>query len=562
MLSAFLPIILLVYGSVQVAGVWNFLPLTSLIIWIYLTYIFIFLFLEKLLQQALQKDILISSVHTISQWVLVVWILFLLLFFHPASLLPNLSKYLPQTIPVIFSIFVYITILWLTKEKFWSVFHDFFDPTQTPIEYFRARVTVIIFLMPPMLLWLLFEDLFLNQFIFSKIIDLNAYIAAPIFFVILYTISPFLFNIAWQTKPLNNFELESSILDFASKINTPISGVKIWDTFKEPIPNAAVTGLSSKLRYVYITTYLLQLFNFNEIISIIAHELGHIKLGHIQTYLIFSLDIILISLWIKLKLFLNYPRLIFEYEFYYNNLDLIFFIVLFLLCFTYLTRKSELEADLFAAITTNPEIFSNTMSVLKELIAPIPKWIPNFLITHPSFDERIDNIKLANKFTITELQSKSRFTRNILIVILLLILLISYNDFRKAFKINLIANYIKNNNIQFATTAIREFLKKNGNEFYLHPFILEMMAQLELKKHNYLNFVYLSFITYTGNYSHTLNKNTIENIISQKSHHSISPIIAFNFQFMQLLLKFSNLWRIWRISLFYKLFYEFEVPFG
>ena len=218
--------------------------------------------------------------------------------------------------------------------------------------------------------------------------------------VSVYIFAPLLMQFLWKTEPL----AANSVLKEKLDRLTRQSGIKyrevvVWQTGSLLIANAAVAGTFPWNRRIFLTDALLEYFTDEEIETVVAHELGHIRYRHIPTYMLFSLFYLL-----------NYP---FFYVLVEEPLvtylgesqsllsvvstlcSLTFLIVYFIVIFRYLSRRCEHQADLYAVrLTEKPEAFKGALAKLAVLNS-VPKSIRRFFEifnTHPSIHRRIEFI--------------------------------------------------------------------------------------------------------------------------------------------------------------------------
>ena len=215
-----------------------------------------------------------------------------------------------------------------------------------------------------------------------------------------YIFAPLLMQFLWKTEPL---AVDSVLKEKLDRL-TRQSGIKyrevvVWQTGSLLIANAAVAGTLPWNRRIFLTDALLEYFTDEEIETVVAHELGHIRYRHIPTYMLFSLFYLL-----------NYP---FFYVLVEEPLltylgesqsllsvvstlcSLVFLIVYFIVIFRYLSRRCEHQADLYAVrLTEKPEAFKDALVKLAVLNS-VPKSIRRFFEifnTHPSIYRRVEFI--------------------------------------------------------------------------------------------------------------------------------------------------------------------------
>ncbi|MGE0083252.1 MAG: M48 family metallopeptidase [Desulfococcaceae bacterium] len=215
-----------------------------------------------------------------------------------------------------------------------------------------------------------------------------------------------LFN---RFEPLEDSELKQSITDYARKVAYPLSGVFVMDGSRRSAKsNAFFTGFGKKKRIVLFDTLIAQ-HSVPELLTVLAHEIGHYKKKHILQGLIIGIVHTGIVFWL-LSLFISRQELFDAFYMTHSSVyaGMIFFGMLltpidfFLgILMQMLSRKNEFEADRFAVETTrNP---SDLISALKKLTAgnlsnllPHPLYV--FLhYSHPPISERIMAITSPEK---------------------------------------------------------------------------------------------------------------------------------------------------------------------
>ena len=205
--------------------------------------------------------------------------------------------------------------------------------------------------------------------------------------------------------PLEEGDLKSTILDYAKKEQFSLKGLFTMDGSKRSTKsNAYFTGFGRFRRIVLFDT-LIEKHTTQELLTIVAHEMGHYKKQHILKMVVMS---ILSSgmMFFLLSLFLNNPMLFeaFKMEHISIYASLIFFSFLYspiesvLSIFgQVMSRKHEYEADAYAVDTTRLPL--DFISGLKKLsvdnlsnLTPHP-WKVFLEYSHPPVLERIKAIK-------------------------------------------------------------------------------------------------------------------------------------------------------------------------
>jgi STE24 endopeptidase len=230
--------------------------------------------------------------------------------------------------------------------------------------------------------------------------------AVTLFSLIVQYIAPtYIMPIFNKFKPLEDGDLRNAILQYAEKVKFPLKNVFIMDGSRRSTKaNAFFTGFGKNKRIALFDT-LLEKHSIEEIITIIAHEVGHFKkkhiligsvIGFIHTGILFFL----------LSLFLGQKEL-YDAFFMQNQpiyAGLIFFGMLYSpiesllsIALNLLSRKNEYEADEFAVKTTrDKESMIKTLKNLSETnlsnLTPHPFYV--FLnYSHPTALQRIERIR-------------------------------------------------------------------------------------------------------------------------------------------------------------------------
>lgn len=211
-----------------------------------------------------------------------------------------------------------------------------------------------------------------------------------------------LFN---KFEPLPDGELKTAILKYARSVNYPLKGLFIMDGSKRSEKsNAFFTGFGKNKRIALFDT-LIERHSVEELVAVLAHEIGHYKKKHILQGLVLGI-LHTGVLFYLMSLFISHPSL-FE-AFYLPNASayagLIFFGLLFSpidfflgILLSLRSRMNEYQADRFVARTTaDPE---SMVSALKKLAAHnLSNLTPHPLMvflhySHPPVRERIRAIR-------------------------------------------------------------------------------------------------------------------------------------------------------------------------
>jgi STE24 endopeptidase len=207
-----------------------------------------------------------------------------------------------------------------------------------------------------------------------------------------------LFN---KFNPLEEGELKSAILAYANAINFPLENVYQMDGSRRSTKsNAFFTGFGKHKRIVLFDT-LIQQHTVNELVAVLAHEMGHYKKKHIRQALILGILQTGLMLFL-LSHFIAYQGLFDAFYMAQQSVyaGILFFAMLYApldffvgILMQILSRKNETAADKFAAETTKDP--GSMVAALKKLsvdnlsnLTPHPFYV--FLnYSHPPVLQRI-----------------------------------------------------------------------------------------------------------------------------------------------------------------------------
>jgi len=230
--------------------------------------------------------------------------------------------------------------------------------------------------------------------------------AVVLFQIVLTFIAPVvimpLFN---KFYPLEDGELKATIESYAKSQRFKMKGVFKMDASKRSTKsNAFFTGFG-KFRRIVLFDTLINKHTVDELVSILAHEMGHYKKKHIIKSILISIITTALMFFI-LSLFINNEGLFSAFKMQNTSI----YASLFFFAFLYapinmvisifskiLSRKHEYEADAYAVITYKKP--ASTISALKKLTVDnlsnlTPHPLKVFLsYSHPPILERIQSIR-------------------------------------------------------------------------------------------------------------------------------------------------------------------------
>jgi STE24 endopeptidase len=159
--------------------------------------------------------------------------------------------------------------------------------------------------------------------------------------------------------PLEDGELRQAIMKYAADVRFPLSGIYVMDGSKRSAKaNAFFTGFGRNKRIALFDT-LIRNHSTEELVAVLAHEIGHFKKKHILMSMALSMMNLGLVFYL-LSLFMN-NRMLFD-AFYMQETSVYASLLFFMLLYSpvefilsvlmqMLSRRNEYEADRFAVTT-------------------------------------------------------------------------------------------------------------------------------------------------------------------------------------------------------------------
>ena len=230
------------------------------------------------------------------------------------------------------------------------------------------------------------------------IIGLFMILIQPLFTLV---IAP-MFN---KFTPLEKGELRSAIENYAQKVGFPLSRIDVMDGSKRSAKsNAYFSGFGKQKRIALFDT-LLEKHSNDEMVAILAHEVGHYKKHHIKVGILISILHTGLLFWL-LSIFIDNPGLFEAFQMKEISVygGLTFFMILYSpvelvlsVIMNAVSRRNEFQADAYSARTT--EKSEHLISGLKNLsVSNLGNLTPHSLSvlldhSHPPVLERITALK-------------------------------------------------------------------------------------------------------------------------------------------------------------------------
>jgi len=213
-----------------------------------------------------------------------------------------------------------------------------------------------------------------------------------------------LFN---KLTPLPNGALKEAIADFAARVSFPLDSVYVMDGSKRSSKaNAFFSGMGRRKKIVLYDT-LIESHSTEELVAVLAHEVGHYKKRHIVwSFLLASIQIVFTLFVLSLLLYAKNVSLALGGDHWSMPLNLVAFGILFSpisgitgLAMNIFSRRNEFEADRFARDTADGAALA---SALKRLsvdslsdLYPHPVYV-FFHYSHPPLLQRLKALTKPN----------------------------------------------------------------------------------------------------------------------------------------------------------------------
>lgn len=233
----------------------------------------------------------------------------------------------------------------------------------------------------------------------------------------IFLIGPFLIIKLWPLTPLKNSYLKKLILEFLSWQNIKFREIFVILEREKKFYTAGIIGFLPPFRYLFFSKNLLEILNPEEIIGVLAHEIGHLKKKHFfwLFLVLFNFPLFLLT---SLSLFLYFFSLFFNlYNFYILDIFIAFLLIILSYIylryiFAYFLREFEREADLYSLFLLKDEKpLINALLKIGEATKQLYKksW------HHYGILERIEFLQKAK----TELLFLKNYTKNLKIFLFL-----------------------------------------------------------------------------------------------------------------------------------------------
>lgn len=257
--------------------------------------------------------------------------------------------------------FVLMILMWqAARPRYQQIFQRSYTSTAFVLSNFKVNLPIVL---PWVVLSLVFDGMLALPFpemvktLRSPWGDLVLFVLFLVFLVLAF---PPLVRRLWGCKPLAPGPLRERLTQFCHTQGFH-SKIYSWPLFEGQVLTAAIMGIVPKLRYLLITPALLETLTEEELDSVLAHEIGHVKHLHLLLY---------IGLFLGFSLFAgavakHLPHLVLSSDLFYRLLPflpfapenvlgmaatvpvLLLMLVYFRFVFGYFIRNFERQADAY-----------------------------------------------------------------------------------------------------------------------------------------------------------------------------------------------------------------------
>jgi len=294
---------------------------------------------------------------------------------------------------------IHLCVIWYYSHPAYQVMHD---SRASRSSYVRAQFSFAAVILAPWLLISSVTDLL-------QLVKTPAFIASETgqFLVVLMALfafvlfGPWLMVRLWRCEPLAPDYVNVELQQYCKEHNFRVGGFLLWPLFGGEMITAAIVGILPGLRYILMTSGLLNLLDLSELKAVVAHEMGHVRKKHLLLFIglfmffifvVYGISDMLMLLALSNRTILNWALSPVEGPYLVSLLSSIPLIILMVLFFRFVfgffLRNSERQADLFALelLGTPYPLVSSFEKIARHSgkIADLPNW------HHYSIRQRID----------------------------------------------------------------------------------------------------------------------------------------------------------------------------
>jgi Zn-dependent protease with chaperone function len=196
----------------------------------------------------------------------------------------------------IFPLFLFFLIIWY----FSFPLHQYLTGKNSGFQnYIESNIRLNFTIIIPWILLSLATDLLSLLPGEAKIYLESNYILSLILFFTLFAgivvFFPYILVRVWKCPSIPENSERKILENFSQKAGVNFSDMVLWDMFDSSMITAGIVGFIKQFRYLLVAPLLLKILDPDELESVLAHEIGHIKNRHMFFYLFFILGYTLFS---------------------------------------------------------------------------------------------------------------------------------------------------------------------------------------------------------------------------------------------------------------------------
>ncbi len=214
----------------------------------------------------------------------------------------------------------------------------------------RVEVRSLFAALAPLVLYMAVSTLCGQSEVWKANIESVELFGAMYFFgitMILGSMMPMLLSHTLETSLLPQGAARQLFEDVAERAQFKAHKLLLWKT-DNMVANAAIVGMSSRLRVVLLSDSLLSMLGARELACVYGHEIGHAKRHHVPIFIGWAVFFLI-----------GGELLVWSFLAPEGFSGMVFFgatVALWYVCFGWLSRRFELEADLYSMqLTGDPE---------------------------------------------------------------------------------------------------------------------------------------------------------------------------------------------------------------
>jgi Zn-dependent protease with chaperone function len=193
---------------------------------------------------------------------------------------------------------LFLGLLALVWRAAFPAHRRLYDPAAQPGAYVASNLRLTI---PILLPWIAISAL--TDIIFAlpfetpkRLLSTTAGEAAFFlgFLVLVAFTAPLFVQKFWGCRPLEEGYYRRRIRELCQRAGVGYRDILYWPIFGGRMITAGVMGLARRFRFILVTEALLQTLSPEEVDSVVAHEIGHVKHHHLPYYMLFMAGFMLL----------------------------------------------------------------------------------------------------------------------------------------------------------------------------------------------------------------------------------------------------------------------------